>query len=251
MSRARDAPSATRTAISRRRALARASMTVATFAQATTSTSATMMPSRASTIHVSPPAIESRSESAWALHTALEDDLRAKTGLSMNDYHVLVHLSEAPGRRLRMGELASALWFSPSRVTYQINSMVKRGLVHKQPCPEDGRGQEGLEQDRVEMGRQRSLKTRDERVDHQRRRRRRGRRQHSHRGPEPSGGSAARFRSLSLRIGHGHRIVGSAHSASARRMPDSDSCLAYECFKRLFISQELTKRRTVHHQGTK
>ena len=83
-------------------------------------------------------------ESSWALHTALEDDLRAKTGLSMNDYHVLVHLSEAPGQRLRMGELAAALWFSPSRVTYQINSMVKRGLVLKQPCPEDGRGQEAV-----------------------------------------------------------------------------------------------------------
>ena len=83
-------------------------------------------------------------ESSWALHTHLEDDLRARTGLSMNDYHVLVVLSEAPGRRLRMGELAGRLVFSPSRITYQINSMVKRGLVRKQPCPEDGRGQEAV-----------------------------------------------------------------------------------------------------------
>jgi DNA-binding MarR family transcriptional regulator len=83
-------------------------------------------------------------ESSWALHTRLEDDLRAATGLSMNDYHVLVVLSEAPGHRLRMGELAGHLVFSPSRVTYQINSMVKRGLVLKQPCPEDGRGQEAI-----------------------------------------------------------------------------------------------------------
>jgi len=83
-------------------------------------------------------------ESSWALHTHLEDELRATTGLSMNDYHVLVVLSEAPGRRLRMGELAGRLVFSPSRVTYQISSMVKRGLVHKQACPEDGRGQEAV-----------------------------------------------------------------------------------------------------------
>ena len=83
-------------------------------------------------------------ETSWALHTRLEDDLRAQTGLSMNDYHVLVVLSEAPGRRLRMGELAGRLVFSPSRITYQINSMVKRGLVRKQPCPEDGRGQEAV-----------------------------------------------------------------------------------------------------------
>ncbi len=83
-------------------------------------------------------------ESSWALHTHLEDELRADTGLSMNDYHVLVVLSEAPDRRLRMGELAGRLVFSPSRVTYQISSMVKRGLVRKQACPDDGRGQEAV-----------------------------------------------------------------------------------------------------------
>jgi DNA-binding MarR family transcriptional regulator len=83
-------------------------------------------------------------ESSWALHTHLEDDLRAQTGLSMNDYHVMVTLSEAPDHRLRMGELASRLVFSPSRITYQISSMVRRGLVRKQPCPEDGRGQEAV-----------------------------------------------------------------------------------------------------------
>ncbi|MDY7086468.1 MAG: MarR family transcriptional regulator [Actinomycetota bacterium] len=83
-------------------------------------------------------------ESSWALHTHLEDELRAQTGLSMNDYHVLVVLSEAPQHRLRMGELAGRLVFSPSRITYQISSMVKRGLVRKQPCPDDGRGQEAV-----------------------------------------------------------------------------------------------------------
>ena len=83
-------------------------------------------------------------ESSWALHTRLEDDLRAATGLSMNDYHVLVVLSEAPEHRLRMGELSGRLVFSPSRLTYQISSMVKRGLVRKQACAEDGRGQEAV-----------------------------------------------------------------------------------------------------------
>jgi DNA-binding MarR family transcriptional regulator len=83
-------------------------------------------------------------ESSWALHTRLEDELRAATGLSMADYHVLVVLSEAPGRRLRMGELAGRLVFSPSRITYQITTMVKRGLVRKQPCADDGRGSEAV-----------------------------------------------------------------------------------------------------------
>jgi DNA-binding MarR family transcriptional regulator len=83
-------------------------------------------------------------EGSWALHTRLEDELRAATGLSMADYHVMVELSEAPEHRIRMGELAGRLVFSPSRITYQITSMVKRGLVRKQPCPEDGRGQEAV-----------------------------------------------------------------------------------------------------------
>jgi DNA-binding MarR family transcriptional regulator len=83
-------------------------------------------------------------ESSWALHNRLEDELRAATGLSMSDYHVMVVLSEAPGHRARMGELASRLVFSPSRLTYQIGSMVKRGLVRKQACPDDGRGQEAV-----------------------------------------------------------------------------------------------------------
>jgi DNA-binding MarR family transcriptional regulator len=83
-------------------------------------------------------------ESSWALHTRLEDELRAATGLSMNDYHVLVALADAPDRRIRMGELANRLVLSPSRITYQITSMVKRGLVRKESCPEDGRGQEAV-----------------------------------------------------------------------------------------------------------
>ena len=83
-------------------------------------------------------------EGSWELHNHLEDELRASTGLSMSDYHVMVVLSEAPEHRMRMGEVAGRLVFSPSRLTYQISSMVKRGLVRKQPCAEDGRGQEAV-----------------------------------------------------------------------------------------------------------
>ncbi|SNS32572.1 DNA-binding transcriptional regulator, MarR family [Actinoplanes regularis] len=83
-------------------------------------------------------------EASWALHTTLEDELRAATGLSMNDYHVLIALAEAPDRRIRMGELANRLVFSPSRITYQISSMVKRGLVEKVSCPGDRRGFEAV-----------------------------------------------------------------------------------------------------------
>lgn len=83
-------------------------------------------------------------ESSWLLQTRLEEDLRAAAGLTMSDYHVLVVLGEATGHRLRMGELADRLVFSPSRLTYQISAMAKRGLVARQACPRDGRGQEAV-----------------------------------------------------------------------------------------------------------
>ncbi|MFF5053134.1 MarR family winged helix-turn-helix transcriptional regulator [Micromonospora sp. NPDC000663] len=96
--------------------------------------------------------LDSTREAAWRayieasqrLYTQLEEDLRVDSGLSFADYHVLVVLSEAPGQRLRMGELASRLIFSPSRLTYQITSMQRRGLVSKEPCPDDRRGNEAV-----------------------------------------------------------------------------------------------------------
>ncbi|MEU1688814.1 MarR family winged helix-turn-helix transcriptional regulator [Micromonospora sp. NPDC005707] len=83
-------------------------------------------------------------EASQRLFTQLEDDLRADSELSFADYHVLVLLSEAPGQRLRMGELAGRLVFSPSRLTYQISSMQKRGLVARESCPDDRRGSEAV-----------------------------------------------------------------------------------------------------------
>jgi DNA-binding MarR family transcriptional regulator len=83
-------------------------------------------------------------ESSQRLFIAIEDDLRTSSGLSLADYNVLVELSEAPGRRLRMGDLATRLIFAPSRLTYQIGTMEKRGLVTRQPCPDDGRGSEAV-----------------------------------------------------------------------------------------------------------
>ena len=83
-------------------------------------------------------------ESSQRLLTQLEDDLRETSELSFADYHVLVLLSEAPRRRLRMGELANKLIFSPSRLTYHVGTMEKRGLVARQPCPEDRRGSEAV-----------------------------------------------------------------------------------------------------------
>ena len=79
-------------------------------------------------------------ESSLRLETLLDERLRETTGLSLMDYHLLMLLAAAPDRRLRMSELADKMVFSRSRITYQINSMTKRGLVLREPVPEDRRG---------------------------------------------------------------------------------------------------------------
>lgn len=79
-------------------------------------------------------------EASARLQARLDEDLGDTSELSLVDYHVLVRLSEAPAQRLRMGELAGWLVFSPSRLTYQVSSMERRGLVLRERAPEDRRG---------------------------------------------------------------------------------------------------------------
>ncbi|MDN5705347.1 MAG: MarR family transcriptional regulator [Yaniella sp.] len=60
----------------------------------------------------------------------------------MSEYNMLLLLSEAPEGRMRMGQLADAIVFSPSRLTYQVKVLSERGLVKRVKCPEDGRAWE-------------------------------------------------------------------------------------------------------------
>jgi DNA-binding MarR family transcriptional regulator len=61
-------------------------------------------------------------------------------GLSLNDYEILVELSEAPGHRLRMTELADRTAQSRSRLSHQITRMEAKGLVRRDACDGDKRG---------------------------------------------------------------------------------------------------------------
>lgn len=74
------------------------------------------------------------------LHSQLASDLLAETGLSYADYQVLVQLSEAKDRRVRMSDLALRLDWSKSRVSHQVGRMQARGLVRREECPSDARG---------------------------------------------------------------------------------------------------------------
>jgi DNA-binding MarR family transcriptional regulator len=60
--------------------------------------------------------------------------------LSVNDYEILVDLSESPDRRMRMSDLADATIQSRSRLSHQISRMEAKGLVAREDCHDDRRG---------------------------------------------------------------------------------------------------------------
>ncbi|ONK11132.1 MarR family transcriptional regulator [Streptomyces sp. MP131-18] len=84
---------------------------------------------------------------AWRTHLEvtkllmhqLERDLQP-FGLTMNDYEILVNLSESDDRRMRMSDLAAATLQSKSRLSHQITRMEKAGLVRRENCDSDKRG---------------------------------------------------------------------------------------------------------------
>jgi DNA-binding MarR family transcriptional regulator len=83
---------------------------------------------------------------AWiATSTLLTDrlsrELQDANGLTINDYEILVRLSESDGRAMRMSELASQTLLSRSRLSHQIDRMEKAGLVERTVCTTDRRGQ--------------------------------------------------------------------------------------------------------------
>jgi DNA-binding MarR family transcriptional regulator len=73
------------------------------------------------------------------LMAKLDDDLR-QFGLGLNDYEILVRLSEAPDRRLRMADLADRLHQSRSRLTHTIGRLENAELVRRTSCTSDKRG---------------------------------------------------------------------------------------------------------------
>ncbi len=74
----------------------------------------------------------------------LDEDLRSRHGLSLQEYETLLHLAESPDRRLRMGRLADSLLLSKSGVTRLVDRLVDDGLVERTSCPSDARGAEAL-----------------------------------------------------------------------------------------------------------
>ena len=70
----------------------------------------------------------------------LERESTDETGMSMTCYDVLGQLVEAPGRRLRMAELADRVLLSRSGLTRVVDRMQADGLVRREPSRDDARG---------------------------------------------------------------------------------------------------------------
>jgi DNA-binding MarR family transcriptional regulator len=69
----------------------------------------------------------------------LEAPLRDESGLTLFEYLVLSHVSDAPQRRIRMSELAFLANGSLSRLSNVVTRLEKRGAMSRQPDPDDGR----------------------------------------------------------------------------------------------------------------
>jgi DNA-binding MarR family transcriptional regulator len=74
------------------------------------------------------------------LPAALEAQLQRDTGLTHYGYWVLAMLSEAPGRCIRMSELAARSNGSQSRLSHVVSRLEEQGWVTRERVAEDGRG---------------------------------------------------------------------------------------------------------------
>jgi len=80
------------------------------------------------------------SRAALTVPRALDADLLAGQGMSLSDYRALMYLSEAPGRSLRMSDLASACTLSLSGMSRIVSRLEAQGLVERERSSCDGRG---------------------------------------------------------------------------------------------------------------
>jgi len=70
----------------------------------------------------------------------LEEDLEEAERMSLNEYSILMFLSQAEGWRLRIGDLAQCTSLTISGITRLVSRLADEGLVERQRCDDDGRG---------------------------------------------------------------------------------------------------------------
>lgn len=75
-----------------------------------------------------------------ALPRAVDADIVREAGLPLAEYTPLMHLSEAPGKAMRMSELAAACNITLSGMTRVVTRLEKQGWVERTKSAQDGRG---------------------------------------------------------------------------------------------------------------
>ena len=75
------------------------------------------------------------------LFPEMDAHLQHVAGIPHAYYEILVRLSEAPGRALRMSQLAEASTSSKSRLSHAVARLEERGWVERLDCATDRRGQ--------------------------------------------------------------------------------------------------------------
>ena len=75
------------------------------------------------------------------LMDVLDRQLQADSNLPHSYFEVLIPLSEAEGRTMRMSELAEAARSSRSRLSHAVARLEERGWVRRVDCATDRRGQ--------------------------------------------------------------------------------------------------------------
>ncbi len=74
------------------------------------------------------------------LTAELDRDLQRDADMPHAYYEILVALSEAPDRTLRMSELAGVSMSSRSRLSHAVSRLEEHGWVERRDCPTDRRG---------------------------------------------------------------------------------------------------------------
>ena len=70
----------------------------------------------------------------------LDREMMLSEGIGLTDYDVLLNLAQAPGRRLRMKQIAESLLLSRSGLTGIITDLERRGYVTRETVNDDRRG---------------------------------------------------------------------------------------------------------------
>jgi DNA-binding MarR family transcriptional regulator len=78
------------------------------------------------------------------LQRELDREMTEAEGFGLTSYEVLLRLASAPGKRMRMGDIADSLVLSRSGLTGIISQLERQGYVARERACADGRGIEAV-----------------------------------------------------------------------------------------------------------